>query len=156
MRVEDRHHIRPGLEGLAVQVNFARIVIARTIDRGGLEIVLDHIAQACATRGDKARHVPVVRIRLAARAHVRLDVEDAHFAGENPVRQNEVFEESLFAQGGRLLWRRRLFSSGFRPAGRSLRRAAHEQQRDHHHHHRSPNQHRACHICHLPCRLKEK
>ena len=150
MRVEDRHHIRPRLESLAMQEGFACIVIARAVDRRALEVVLDHVAQACTTRGDKARHVPVVRIRLAARAHVRLDVEDAHLAGENPVRQNEVFEESLFAKGCRLLWRRRLFSSWFRAGGRRLRGAAHQQQCYKNDHHRTPGQHRACHIFIFP------
>ncbi len=108
MRVDDRHHIRPGLEDLAMQEGFARIVIARALDGRALEVVLDHVAEACATRGDETRHVPVVRIRFAARAHVRLDVEDADLARENPVRQDEVFEESLLRKGRCRLRCRRL------------------------------------------------
>ena len=99
VRMHDRHDVGPGLEDLAMQEGFTCIVVARAFDRRALEVVLDHVAEARAARGDKARHVPVVRIRLAARAHVRLDVEDAYLARENPVRQDEVFEESLFRGG---------------------------------------------------------
>jgi hypothetical protein len=44
----------------------------------------------------------VVRVRFAAGADMRLDVEDADLAGENPVCENQVFEQFLFRNGRRL------------------------------------------------------
>ena len=110
VRVDDSHDVGSGLEDLAMQERFTCIVVARAFDRRALEVVLDHVAEARAAWGDKARHVPVVRIRLAARAHVRLDVENAYLARENPVRPRRglrgepVPERALRPSNLRLVW----------------------------------------------------
>ena len=98
VRVHDRHDIGPGLEDVAMQEGFTCVAPPR-LDGQAVEAVLAHVADARAARGDKARHVPAVRIGQAARAHVRLDVENAFLACENPVREDEVFKEGLFRGG---------------------------------------------------------
>ena len=79
VRVRDRHDIGPSLEDVTMQEGLTRVAPPR-LDGQAVEAVLAHVTDARAARGDKARHVPAVRIRQAARTDMRLNVEDAFLA----------------------------------------------------------------------------
>src|SRR5260221_5470355 len=85
------HDFRARLEDLAVDEALGDRLAAAGVQRIRVEVVLDHVLDLHALRGERARQVIALRIRRRAQADMPVGVDHAVF-GEDAIRSDEVFE----------------------------------------------------------------